>query len=124
MMNILEAIVAVVLIILVMIVVFGGLMYYNLHGEMNPIPRLHIRQLTANKVRKRQAKVLNKMVKDWNDLIIEAVDRGESGAYIDYYSKSYSKISLEYAVKYFRGKGFDVDYTPSSAYISWNKENE
>lgn len=124
MMNILQAIVAVVLIILVMIVVFGGLMYYNLHGEMNPIPRLHIRRLTANKVRKRQKKVLSEVIEEWNNDILQAANEGKSGVHIKYYDKNYSETALKNTVEYFRLWGFDVDYTPSGAYISWNKENE
>ena len=91
MMNILEAIVAVVLIILVMIVVFGGLMYYNLHGEMNLIPRLHIRQLTTKKVHKRQKKILFEVIKEWSNDILQAADEGRSGVHINYYDKDYSE---------------------------------
>lgn len=81
-------------------------------------------KLTAKKVRKRQKKVLSEVIKEWNNDILQAANEGKSGVHIKYYDKNYSETALKNTVEYFRLWGFDVDYTPSSAYISWNKENE
>lgn len=81
-------------------------------------------KLTAKKVRKRQKKVLSEVIKEWNNDILQAANEGKSGVHIKYYDKNYSETALKNTVEYFRLWGFDVDYTPSSAYISWNKENK
>ena len=81
-------------------------------------------KLTAKKVRKRQKKALSELIKEWNNDILQAANEGKSGVHIKYYGKNYSETALKNTVEYFRLWGFDVDYTPSSAYISWNKENE
>lgn len=76
-------------------------------------------KLTAKKVRKRQKKVLSEVIKEWNNDILQAADEGKSRVHIKYYDKNYSETALKNTVEYFRLWG-----TPSSAYISWNKENE
>jgi len=115
--DIYVSVIAIVLIL--MTVLFSIVIIGAIPKIVNRTPKL-----TAKKARKRQTKVLNEMVDDWNELITEAVNRGQNGTYIDYYSKSYSKTALDCTTEYFRSKGFDVDYTPQGAHISWNEEEQ
>lgn len=110
--------------VLVVVVVLILLMMLFSVVIIGMVPKIvnHTPKLTAKKTRKRQAEALNEIVKEWNELIIKDADRGKSGTCINYYSKSYSIATLERIVKYFRNKGFDVDYTSQSAHISWREE--
>lgn len=112
-----------VLVITIILILMTALFSVAITGTIPKVVN-HTSKLTASKARKRQTKALNGIIKDWNELIIKAVDRGQSGTYIDYYSKSYPKTALDCTVRYFKSKGFDVDYTSQGAHISWNEEEQ
>ena len=120
MMNILEAIVGVVLIILVMIVVFGGLIYYDSHGEINFIPRLHIFRLTAKQAKKKSDNYISRrtLIKTINESIHDKTLEGKYELFVSVWSKAYNKDIAEH----YQNLGFKVTDEKDGYIISWGEE--
>ncbi len=84
--------------------------------------------LTPATARRKQQRLLKTLIKDWNQQINRAVNKGFSTAHIDYNQRFngdtyyYSEDAIAYACDYFKGKGFKVREGYACVIISWEEK--